>query len=405
MVISHARIARCLFAAAGLCLAGRTTRADVELPPASPPASVSQQVGITTIRVDYARAALGGRALPAVATAGRIWVPGESTPPRIAFSREVDFLGVPVAAGTYTLLAIPGPADWILILNRDVYLTAAGRYRPDLDVLRARARVHAGPHRDRLEFAFADFNNEGGVLQLAWGDLRVDVPIAVHTQAQIAAAIGALDDAWRWYADAADYMLKVRRDPDAGLRYVEQSLALQTNDRNTFIRASLLAAKQRHPSAFAKRTRAVAAAQRPEPATAPLSLAHDDVENRVFHATIEPAAAAGGAADERAAPAQPEIASKPPAPSEIAAVIKRGRAELQGCYQRALRKDPSLTRARVAITIHVGVSGMAKAIRLDPPHPPAALETCIRGTVPHWAFPASSVEYQAELPLVIRGTN
>ena len=142
-------------------------------------------------------------------------------------------------------------------------------------------------------------------------------------------------------------------------------------------------------------------AEPPRPAR--LSLAREDSESRVFHAAIE-AATTGAISAERAS-ARPEVVNKPPSAAEIAAVIKRGRADLQACYQRALRQDPSLTRARVKITISVGTSGMVKRIATDPSRPPAALEACIRDSVNRWAFPLSSVDYQAELPLSVRGTN
>jgi Protein of unknown function (DUF2911) len=91
-----------LLAGAGLLLSATGAGGvEVRLPPPSPMASVTQQVGLTTIRVDYARAALGRRALlSSAAPAGRIWVPGEAAIPRITFNRGVDFLGVPVPAGT-----------------------------------------------------------------------------------------------------------------------------------------------------------------------------------------------------------------------------------------------------------------------------------------------------------------
>jgi hypothetical protein len=392
----------------GLLLSATIGRAaDVDLPPQSPIASVTQQVGITTIRVVYARAALGKRELlSTAATTGQLWLPGEAATPRITFTRDVDFLGVPVKAGTYTLLAVPGPWTWTMTLNRDTYLTSLVRYRQELDVARGEAEVLTGPRRERMEFTFADFNDDGGVLQLSWGGLQVEMPIKVHTREQIQEAIGALDQGWRWYADAAEYMLNNRHDYAAGLRYADQSIALQRNDRNTQIRAALVeAARGRHPReatlAHAKLPLAHDMGRELRPAR--LSLAREDSESRVFHATID-AATTGALGDERAA-LRPEVVAKPPSGAEIAAVIRRGRGALQACYQRALRKDPSMTRARVKITINVGTSGMVNRITTDPSDPPAALDACIRDSVAHWAFPLSSVDYQAELPLFVRGSN
>ncbi len=392
-----------VIAAAVAAPGARAAAPDAALPPASPPASVSQQVGITMIRVDYARVAAGAE-VPLATQARPAWPPVTSPIPRITFNRELEFLGVPVAAGSYVLLAIPGPDDWIVVLNRDVYLASTARYRPDLEVVRRRARVQPGPRRDRLEFTFSDFDDEGGTLRLAWGGLRVDLPIRVHTRQQIETQLAALDDGWRWYADAADYLAKVRHDAGAGLRYADQSIALQRNAINSSLREALLAARAQRPGRGSSARPALPPARPRESASEPrLAFARQDAEDRVFHATIEPALTGGLTGGERTAPPRRAIAPKPPSATEIGAVIKRGRTDLQSCYQRALRQDPALTQARVEISIDVGVSGTVKNIRLTPAHPPAALEACIRSSVAGWVFPPSTVDYQAELPLVVHG--
>jgi hypothetical protein len=96
-------------------------------------------------------------------------------------------------------------------------------------------------------------------------------------------------------------------------------------------------------------------------------------------------------------------ASKPPGAAEIGPLIKKGKSEIQACYQRALRQDPTLTRARITVSISVGISGLVKNVTLDPPHPSGALESCIKDAISRWVFPLSPVEYGTEFPLVLRG--
>src|ERR1035438_4844575 len=195
------------------------------LAPRSPSASVAQTVGITTITVDYNSPAVAGRAIwEAVAPPGVPWRPGEGPVPKITFSRDVVFAGTAVSAGSYALLAIPSATDWIVILNRDTQLTAMADYRPTRDVVRGVAPVQPVPHRERLTFLFADFSDEEASLALEWGDRRICIPIRVHTTEQIESAIQALDDGWRWYADAAVYSLETKKDYEGGLRFIDKSL-------------------------------------------------------------------------------------------------------------------------------------------------------------------------------------
>ena len=61
--------------------------------------------------------------------------------------------------------------------------------------------------------------------------------------------ISSLDNTWRAYANAARYMLETKKDYDAGLRYIDQSLALKEDWYNVWIKALLLAAKTNYRNA------------------------------------------------------------------------------------------------------------------------------------------------------------
>src|SRR6266545_2536805 len=75
------------------------------------------------------------------------------------------------------------------------------------------------------------------------------IAIAVDTDRQVLTGINELESAWRSYANAARYMLEVKKDFDAGLKYVDQSLALKDDWYTRWIKASLLAAKGDWPGA------------------------------------------------------------------------------------------------------------------------------------------------------------
>ena len=82
----------------------------------SPNATVSQDIGSTTVTVTYGRPGLKNRALATLAPEGQIWRTGANEATTITFSDDVKFGGKEVAAGTYTLFTIPGE-NWTFILN------------------------------------------------------------------------------------------------------------------------------------------------------------------------------------------------------------------------------------------------------------------------------------------------
>jgi TonB family protein len=84
-------------------------------------------------------------------------------------------------------------------------------------------------------------------------------------------------------------------------------------------------------------------------------------------------------------------------------VIKHGRPDLQRCYQRALRQDPTLGTAKVTVSIDVGTTGRVNNVSVAPPLPTGALESCLESAVSRWAFPPSPVDYETQVPLSLSG--
>jgi len=151
-----------------------------------------------------------------------------------------------VPAGTYALFTIPAKSgEWTVILNKNADQPGTGsNYKPDLDLLRVKAHAKPAPHRERLAFLFSDFTDDRASLDLEWEKLRVSIPIKVNTSEQALANINKeVDNAWQPFANAARYMLETKKDYDAGMKLIDQSLALKEDWMNVWIKASLLAAK------------------------------------------------------------------------------------------------------------------------------------------------------------------
>ncbi|HXJ23880.1 MAG TPA: DUF2911 domain-containing protein [Polyangia bacterium] len=221
--------------------------AQVELPRESPPGRVSQLAGLTEIAIDYASPAAGGRRIwGGVVPYGRLWQGGGHQAPRVRFSRDVTIGGKPVPAGAYDLSAIPDRAQWTVILSRESGGEAA----------RLVVRPHAGPLHDRLTFSFPSFSEDQAIVELAWERVSVELLIGLDTSRQVGATLAGLDSTWRTYANVARYMLETKRDYEAGLHYVDQSLALREDWFNVWIRALLLAAKRDFKGAASEAERA-----------------------------------------------------------------------------------------------------------------------------------------------------
>ena len=146
----------------------------------SQPAAVSQRVANTEITITYSRPVARGRALfGALVPYNEVWDPGADQATAIAFSRDVRINTAPLAAGKYSLWAIPRPDSWTVIFSKaaDVYHTPyPGEAQ---DALRLDVRPEQGPHMEVLTFDFPAVEGKDATLRLHWGETMVPLAIRV----------------------------------------------------------------------------------------------------------------------------------------------------------------------------------------------------------------------------------
>jgi len=141
--------------------------------------SVSQHVADTIITVEYNRPVARGRELfGALVPWGRVWCPGADDCTTIALSTDVKIADQSLAAGTYSLWALPEPDQWTMIINRaqPVFHT---RYPSGQDVLRIPAKPRTGSQMETLAFYFPVVDGKHAELVLHWGTTVVPMPIDV----------------------------------------------------------------------------------------------------------------------------------------------------------------------------------------------------------------------------------
>jgi len=105
-----------LFAAAILLL---QSNAQITTPITSPPATITQKVGIVDVKVEYNRPAVKGRKIfGGLIPFDQAWRTGANAPTKITFSDSIMIGGKKIAGGTYGLYTIPSSKDWTIILGK-----------------------------------------------------------------------------------------------------------------------------------------------------------------------------------------------------------------------------------------------------------------------------------------------
>jgi hypothetical protein len=230
-----------------------------ELPQASPHARVEQRVGLSDLSVDYSSPAVKGRTVwGGLVPYDKPWRTGANAATKLTSSQDFTFGGKKVPAGTYSLYTVPGKASWSVVLNSSLDAWGNDGYDTKKDIARITAKPEAAENRERLGFAFDDTTDDGTVLIVAWEKVRVRVPIAVETKAQIKQNIDkSVAEAWRPHYTAARYLLDSNGDLDQALVYIDQSIAIKPTWGNQWVRAQILHKKGRVPDAVASAEKAV----------------------------------------------------------------------------------------------------------------------------------------------------
>jgi hypothetical protein len=149
--------------------------------PWSQHATISQRVGFTDITISYNRPVAHGRTLfGGLVKWDRVWHPGADSATTIGFSKDVTIEGKPLAAGQYTLWAIPDTASWTMIFSHAVHVFHIPYPGESHDALRVTVTPVQGSYMEVLAYEFPVVGPDSATLDLHWG--TTIVPLQIRTK-------------------------------------------------------------------------------------------------------------------------------------------------------------------------------------------------------------------------------
>jgi Protein of unknown function (DUF2911) len=150
---------------------------------ASPPGTSSITNGDLSVKIDYSRPSVKGRLIfgtkeqGALQPYGEYWRLGANESTEITVSKDVNFNGKPLKAGTYRMYAIPEEGGFEIVLNTE--LGVWGIFKPDhdLDILKTKITSEKNPAVVEL-YTISLLPIENGIdIVFEWSDSRWVVPI------------------------------------------------------------------------------------------------------------------------------------------------------------------------------------------------------------------------------------
>lgn len=224
---------------------------DLKVPTLSPATEITQEVGLTQVKLSYARPSSKGRKVFGdLVPYGEVWRTGANASTKLTFTEDVKIEGNALKAGTYALYTIPGEKEWTVIIHTNTrHRSIAGDvYKPAEDAFRF--KVPSGKTANYIEtftISFGDITTNSLKVAVGWENTELkfridfDVDSAVDKQiATLAAAPAGMTHGAQFLA--AEYYLHNNKDLSKADEWIRSAMEKSAkNSRYGLLRAKILA--------------------------------------------------------------------------------------------------------------------------------------------------------------------
>jgi hypothetical protein len=216
-------------------------------------ASVSENIGITTVKIDYSRPGVKGREgkiwgdlvhygfadLHYGTSKAAPWRAGANENTTIEFSSEVSIEGKPIQAGKYGFFVAMGADRATLVFSK--FNTAWGSFYYDstYDVLRVVVPVQKlNENVERLKYEFGDQTENSAIVSLQWEKVKIPFRISVDLQKMQIESFrkefnsGMFYRYWQNMHTAANYCLVNNINLEEGLSWADRSINTYFGEAN-----------------------------------------------------------------------------------------------------------------------------------------------------------------------------
>lgn len=214
-----------------MAVASLGVRAQIVTPQPSPSATLTQQVGLTDVTVDYSRPSMRGRTIYGnLVPYDKLWRTGANARTKITFSENVRIGNQELKAGSYAIFTIPSTTSWEVIF----YTEADGGGAPaNLDQSKVAAKVKVPVYQlpmpiETFTISIDDLSDNSATLGILWEKTYVGIKFDVPTDKVVMSGIEKVmngpgaDD----YYAAAVYYMNAGKDMNKAKEWMEKAIGM-----------------------------------------------------------------------------------------------------------------------------------------------------------------------------------
>lgn len=217
----------------------------------SPRASVTQRIGTTDVTVVYhspsaKKREIFGGIVPYNFVVDGVeypWRAGSNQNTTIEFTHDVKVQGQALAKGKYGLHIFVKEKEWIFIFSKNSENWGSFSYKKEEDALRVTVKPENGPYQEYLNYVFVTRKLQSARLELQWSTVKCGIEISVDVNSNVLADLkGKEEKTVDDYVKIAQLtMAQDATKTEEALEFVDQSLEIGPEFRNTMLKSQLLA--------------------------------------------------------------------------------------------------------------------------------------------------------------------
>lgn len=209
---------------------------NLTMPKASPEASVSQQIGVTFVEINYDSPSTKGRDIwndpQVIPQKGEpiAWRAGANENTTISFDTDVFVEGEPLKAGSYGFHIVPDSHSHTLLFVQPDNLWGSYYLNQEDDVvLRVKVKDSTAAFSEHLQYAVISRGRSSAVFALSWGDRIIPFEVSVDLENTVVEKFRYElngENTYRWEAwnDAASWCLQNNTNLEEALSWVNRSI-------------------------------------------------------------------------------------------------------------------------------------------------------------------------------------
>lgn len=200
---------------------------DFVVPLLSPNAKTTQQFSTSSIGIDYSRPSARGRVIFGnLVPFGKAWRTGANASTKLTFGEDLNFGGVPVKAGTYSMYSIPTEDEWTIVLNSNLKASYPSDMKDEDNVASIKVKSIKTTNKiETLTISVDNITTTSATLSIAWENTLISIPIVADNHERILSYLEKeLNKTNPIYQKAANYYLEHDYKLEDALVYINKAI-------------------------------------------------------------------------------------------------------------------------------------------------------------------------------------